>query len=103
MMTSSFAKPLRFGMRTCRSGLPPATHAAVACVSAAEHPDVTRPHSAPVSAASRAPIASASSSRCTYCREAASIAARTSGSISEPLMIVNVPRALMSGLTPIDR
>ena len=47
MMTSSFAKPARFGMRTCRSGLPPAIHAAVACVSAAEHPDVTSPHSAP--------------------------------------------------------
>ena len=30
MMTSSFGKPRRFGMRTCRSGLPPATQAAVA-------------------------------------------------------------------------
>ncbi len=56
MMTSSFGKPARFGIRTCRSGLPPATHAAVACVNAAEHPAVTSPHSAPVSAASRAPI-----------------------------------------------
>jgi hypothetical protein len=30
------------------------------------------------------------------------MAARTSGSISEPLMIVNVPRALISGRTPTD-
>ena len=36
-------------MRTCRSGLPPATQAAVAWVRAAEQPEVTRPHSAPVS------------------------------------------------------
>ncbi len=90
-------------MRTCRSGLPPATQAAVACVNAAEHPDVTRPHSAPVSTARRAPIDSASSSRCTYWRAAASIAARTSGSINEPPMIVKVPRALTSGLTPTAR
>ena len=32
MMASSFGKPLRFGRRTCRSGLPPATHAAAASV-----------------------------------------------------------------------
>ena len=38
-MTSSFANPLRFGIRTCRSGLPPATHAAVAWVRAAAQPD----------------------------------------------------------------
>jgi len=30
------------------------------------------------------------------------MAARTSGSIVDPLRIVNVPRALMSGRTPID-
>jgi hypothetical protein len=30
------------------------------------------------------------------------MAARTSGSIREPLMIVYVPRALMSGRTPIE-
>ena len=29
------------------------------------------------------------------------MAARTSGSIVEPLMMVNVPRALISGRTPI--
>ena len=51
-------------------------------------PEVTSPHSALVSAASRAPMASVSSSRCTYCREAWSIAARTSGSMVEPLRIV---------------
>ena len=82
--------------------MPPATQAAVASVSPAEQPLVTRPHSAPVSTARRAPTASASSSRCTYFRAAASIAARTSGSIVEPLMMVKVPRALMSGRTPID-
>ncbi len=60
------------------------------------------PHSAPVSVASRAPTASVSSSRCTYFCAAASIAARTSGSIVDPLMMVKVPRALMSGRTPMD-
>ena len=82
--------------------MPPATHAALASVSPAEQPLVTSPHSAPVRTARRAPTASASSSRCTYFFAAASIAARTSGSMVEPLMIVNVPRALMSGRTPID-
>ena len=76
--------------------------AAVAWVSAAAQPDVTRPHSACVSAARRAPIAAMSSSRCTWCCAAASMAARTSGSMREPLIIVNVPRALISGRTPID-
>ena len=47
MMTSSLAKPARFGMRTCRSGLPPATHAAVACDIAAAHPGA---HHAPLGA-----------------------------------------------------
>src|SRR5882762_1665125 len=40
MMTSSFGNPVRFGIRTWRSGLPPATHAAVACVRAAAQPDL---------------------------------------------------------------
>ena len=90
-------------MRTWRSGFPPATQAAVACVRPAEHPDETMPHSAFVNSARRAPIAAISSSRCTCCWAAASMAARTSGSMSEPLMMVNVPRALISGRTPIDR
>ena len=34
-------------------------------------------------------------------RLAASIAARTSGSIVEPLMMVKVPRPLISGRTPM--
>ena len=38
-------------MRTCRSGLPPATQAAVACDMAAAQPALTMPHSAPVSSA----------------------------------------------------
>ena len=50
----------------------------------------------------RAPTASVSSSRCTYFCAAPSIAARTSGSIVDPLMIVYVPRALINGRTPID-
>ncbi len=63
MTASSFGKPVRFGSRTCRSGLPPATQAAAARVSAAEQPFETIPHSAPVRVASRAPTASVSSSR----------------------------------------
>ena len=43
----------------CRSGVPPATQAAVASVNPAEQPFDTSPHSAPVSVASRAPIAHA--------------------------------------------
>ena len=54
-------------MRTCRSGLPPATHAAVACDMAAAQPAVTMPHSAPVSSARRLPAASINSSIWTYC------------------------------------
>ena len=101
-ITSSFAKPARLGMRTCRSGFPPATHAAVACDIAAAQPALTMPHSAPVSSARRLPTPSISSSSCTYCWFAALFAARTSGSSIEPPMIVNVPRQLMIGRTPID-
>ena len=57
MMTSSFAKPRKSGMRTCRSGLPPATHAAWHAYGGGT-PVVTMPHSAPVSSASRLPAAS---------------------------------------------
>ena len=89
-------------MRTCRSGLPPATHAAVACDIAAAQPALTMPHSAPVSSASRLPTAAISSSSWACCWLAALFAARTSGSSIEPPMIVSVPRQLMSGRTPID-
>ena len=44
MIASSFGKPVRFGIRTCRSGLPPATHAAVACV----RPPSSRRHQSPL-------------------------------------------------------
>ena len=47
-------------------------------------------------------MAAISSSRWTCCCAAASMAARTSGSIRDPLMMVKVPRALISGRTPID-
>ena len=103
MMTSSFGNPARFGIRTWRSGFPPAMQAAVACVSAAEQPDETIPQSAFVSSASLAPMPAISSSRWTYCWEASAIAARASGSIVDPLMMVNVPRPLMRGRTPIER
>ena len=89
-------------MRVSFSGLPPVTHAAVTCFSPAAHPAETMPHSAPVSSASRWPTASANSSICTKYLEAASMAARTSGRSTEPPMIVNVPRQLMIGSTPID-
>ena len=88
-------------MRTCRSGLPPATQAAVACDIAAAQPALTMPHSAPVSSASRLPTASITSSRCACCWFAALFAARTSGSSIDPPMIVSVPRQLISGRTPI--
>ena len=51
--TSSFAKPVRSGMRTCRSGFPPVTQAAVVCAIPAAQPAETRAHSAPVSSARR--------------------------------------------------
>ena len=89
-------------MRTCRSGLPPATQAAVACVSAAEQPVRDQ---APLRAGQ---LGEARADRLGQLVEvhvaaatAASIAARTSGSIVDPLMIVNVPRALISGRTPM--
>ncbi len=88
-------------MRTCRSGLPPATHAAVACDIAAAQPELTMPHSAPVSSARRLPTAAITSSSCTYCWLAALLAARTSGSSIDPPMTVSVPRQLMNGRTPI--
>ena len=89
-------------MRMSFSGLPPATQAAVTCFSPAAQPAETIPHSAPVSSASRRPTASASSSSCTLYWQAASMAARTSGSSIDAPMMVNVPRQLMTGSTPMD-
>ena len=102
-MMTSFFSPARFGSRCMRSGLPPAIADAVQCVIAAQHPAVTMPHSAPLSSARRLPTPSISSSIWTKLREASSIARFTSGRVVDPVMIVNVPRALMTGRTPIDR
>ena len=71
-------------------------------VSAADAPEVTMPHSAPVSCARRWLTPAISSSSCTYSRAAASIAAFTSGSVRLAPTIVTVPRALISGRTPTD-
>ena len=86
-----------------RSGLPPAIDAAVKCVIPAQHPLVTMPHGACVISASRLPTASINSSMWTKPRDASSMARFTSGSDCDPVMIVNVPRALITGRTPIDR
>jgi len=82
----------------------PADHdkvlAAVADAIAPAAPEVTMPDSAPESSASRFPAARCSSKISTKCFEASCFAARTSGSSSEPLRYVHVPRALMNGRTP---
>jgi hypothetical protein len=84
------------------SGSVPDMHAAVSCSSAAEQPHVTSAHSACMSSLMRWPAANCSSSICTYCCEALAIASRTSGSISEPEMMVYVPLQLISGRSPRD-
>lgn len=74
--------------------------AAVAAAMAPAEPDVIMPDSAPESAARRLPTAACSSNISTNCREAASIASRTSGITREPLRYVQVPRALINGRIP---
>ncbi len=86
-----------------RSGLNPAMEAQVRFATPAQHPAEMMPHSAPVISASRLPTPSASSSICTKLREASSIAFFTSGNVCEPVMMVKVPRALITGRTPMDR
>ena len=85
------------------AGSLPATQAAVPSATAAALPQVTMPHSAPVNSAIRLPAASISSSRLTKWREAASIAARTCGSIRLPPCIVRTLQQLMNGRTPSAR
>src|ERR1700680_2312144 len=85
------------------AGSVPATQAAVPSATAAALPQGTMPHSAPVNSAMRPPAASISSSRLPNCREAASIAARTCGSIRLPPCIVRTLQQLMNGRTPSAR
>src|SRR5882724_5176734 len=91
------------GRRSILTGSLPATQAAVPSATAAALPQVTMPHPAPVNSAMRLPAASISSSRLTNCREAASIAARTCGSIRLPPCIVRTLQQLMNGRTPRAR
>src|SRR5207248_4582910 len=63
MTTSYLAKPVKSGMRTCRSGLPPVTQADVTCAIPAAQPEDTSAHSAPVNSANLRATASISSSR----------------------------------------
>src|SRR5690242_4134306 len=83
-----------------RTGSLPAMHAADARATAAALPQVTMPHSAPVSSANRLPAASISSSRLTNWRDAASTAARTRGNIRLPPCMVRTLQQLMKGRTP---
>ena len=72
-------------------------------VSAEAAPDVTMAASARTSVAIRSPTLSWSSSSITKCLEAYWIASITSGGISEAVMAVYVPAALMKGRTPSSR
>src|ERR1019366_476854 len=100
---ASLFRPARLGRRCMRSGLPPAMAEAVKWVMAAQQPAVTMPHSAPVNSARRWLTPSISSSMLTKLRDAWSMARLTSGRVGEPVMMVNVPRALMTGRTPMER
>ena len=80
--------PVVSGNRAIFSGSVPATQAAVTWHSAAAQPLVTSPHSHCINSPMRVPTASISSSRWTYCLEASTMACRTAGKISEPLMMV---------------
>ena len=74
--------------------------AAAARVKAADAPVVTSPASAPVAWAMRPLAASCSSPISTEARDAAAIAATTSGAITAPPSRVSAPAALMRGRTP---
>src|SRR6476646_743210 len=91
------------GRRSILTGSLPATQAAVPSATAAALPQVTMPHSAPVSSARRLPAASISSSRLTNWRDAASTAARTRGNIRLPPCMVRTLQQLMTGRTPRAR
>src|ERR1700730_8424527 len=102
-MMTRLTMPSVKGSRSIFAGSLPATQAAVPSATAAALPQVTMPHSAPFNPARRRPAASISSSRLTNWREAASIAARTCGSIRLPPCIVRTLQQLMNGRTPSAR
>src|SRR5580704_19219243 len=102
-MMTRLTMPSVKGSRSILAGSLPATQAAVPSATAAALPQVTMPHSAPVNSAMRRPAASISSSRLTNWRDAASIAARTCGSIRLPPCIVRTLQQLMNGRTPRAR
>ena len=102
-MITRFAQPSVNGRRSIFTGSLPATQAVVANVSAAALPQVTMPHSAPVSSAMRRLAPSISSSRPTKWRDACATASRTSGSIRLPLCAVRTDAQLMNGRTPSAR
>src|ERR1700745_2614537 len=102
-MMTLLTMPSVDGSRNILTGALPATQAAVPSATAAALPQVTRPHSAPVSSARRRPAASISSSRLTNQRDASATAARTCGSIRLPPCIVRTLQQLMNGRTPMAR
>src|SRR5271156_94778 len=102
-MITRFTQPSVNGRRSFFTGSLPATHAVVASVSAAALPQVTTPHSAPVSSAMRRLAPCINSSRLTNWRDACATAARTSGSIRLPLCAVRTLAQLMNGRTPSAR
>ena len=102
-MTTSFFMPVVSGSCHTLFGSVPAMQPAVAAAIAPAAPEVTMPDSAPDSCASFRPAAFCSSKMSTKCWAASAIARLTSGSSSEPLKYVHVPRALMKGRTPSRR
>src|SRR5208282_6281401 len=91
-MMTRLTMPLVNGRRSILTGSLPATHAAVPSATAAALPQVTMPHSAPVSSA-----------KLTKWRDASATAARTCGSIKLPPCIVRTLQQLMKGRTPRAR
>ena len=102
MITSLFM-PARLGRSTIFWGSLPVRMAAVPRVSADAAPQVTMAASQWSSVAIRWPTLSCSSSSITKCLEAYWMASITSGGISEAVMAVYVPAALMKGRTPRSR
>ena len=102
MMTSLFM-PARLGSSTIFWGSLPVRTPAVPSVSADAAPQVTMAASQWSSDAIRWPTLSCSSSSITKCWAAYWIASSTSLGISEAVMAVYVPAALMKGRTPSSR
>ncbi len=99
MMTSCFI-PVGSGSCQIFCGSLPAMHAAVEAAIAPAAPLVTKPDSAPVNSASFRPAARCRSTMLTKWCEASACAARTSGNCNDPLKYVQVPRQLITVLTP---